>query len=126
MWIIHAITGSGITVGERVKIPDALIPADARVEMDAKVAAGYFTDGDFVELDGPLLSRDDVAAGELRFGAADPRRHIAIDARQREVVRDARSGAFAEHSVRPSFCARAWRAGAGRQPEADGRFGCVA
>ena len=40
-----AITGSGIEVDERVKIPDALIPADARVEMDAKVAAGYFTDG---------------------------------------------------------------------------------
>ncbi len=39
-----AITGSGIEVGERVKIPDALIPADARVEMDAKIAAGYFTD----------------------------------------------------------------------------------
>jgi GTP cyclohydrolase II len=40
-----AITGSGIEVGERIKIPDALIPADARVEMDAKIAAGYFTDG---------------------------------------------------------------------------------
>jgi GTP cyclohydrolase II len=39
-----AITGSGIEVGERIKIPDALIPADARVEMDAKIAAGYFTD----------------------------------------------------------------------------------
>jgi len=40
-----AITGSGIEVGERVKIPDELIPADAKVEMEAKVAAGYFTDG---------------------------------------------------------------------------------
>ena len=40
-----AITGSGVEVGERVKIPDRLIPADARVEMQAKVAAGYFTDG---------------------------------------------------------------------------------
>ncbi len=40
-----AITGSGIEVGERVNIPDALIPADARVEMDAKMAAGYFTPG---------------------------------------------------------------------------------
>jgi GTP cyclohydrolase II len=40
-----AITGSGIAVGERVKIPDELVPADARVEMDAKIAAGYFTDG---------------------------------------------------------------------------------
>jgi len=41
-----AITGSGIEVGERVKIPDDLIPADAKVEMDAKKAAGYFTDGE--------------------------------------------------------------------------------
>ncbi|MEF7615159.1 GTP cyclohydrolase II [Aquincola sp. MAHUQ-54] len=40
-----AITGSGIEVGERVKIPDALVPADAHVEIEAKIAAGYFTDG---------------------------------------------------------------------------------
>jgi GTP cyclohydrolase II len=40
-----AITGSGIEVGERVDIPDDLIPADAKVEMDAKKAAGYFTPG---------------------------------------------------------------------------------
>ncbi len=38
-----AIVGSGIDVGERVNIPDELIPADARVEIDAKMAAGYFT-----------------------------------------------------------------------------------
>ena len=41
-----AITGSGIEVGERIKIPDALVPADARVEIEAKIAAGYFTDGE--------------------------------------------------------------------------------
>jgi GTP cyclohydrolase II len=40
-----AITGSGIEVGERVNIPDELIPPDARVEIDAKMAAGYFTSG---------------------------------------------------------------------------------
>ncbi|WP_158307358.1 GTP cyclohydrolase II [Hoyosella subflava] len=40
-----AITHSGIEVGERVNIPDDLIPPDARVEMDAKMAAGYFTPG---------------------------------------------------------------------------------
>ena len=34
-----AITGSGIEVGERVKIPDELVPADAKVEMEAKIAA---------------------------------------------------------------------------------------
>jgi len=41
-----AIVAAGITVGERVPIPDALVPPDARVEMDAKLAAGYFTSGD--------------------------------------------------------------------------------
>ena len=35
---------SGIEVVERVAIPEGLIPADARVEMDAKKAAGYFTE----------------------------------------------------------------------------------
>jgi GTP cyclohydrolase II len=38
-----AITRSGIEVGERVSIPDDKIPQDARVEMDAKKAAGYFS-----------------------------------------------------------------------------------
>jgi GTP cyclohydrolase II len=41
-----AITGSGIEVGERVDIPPELIPADARVEIEAKLAAGYFTKGE--------------------------------------------------------------------------------
>jgi len=40
-----AIVGSGIDVDQRIPIPSELIPADARVEMDAKMAAGYFTDG---------------------------------------------------------------------------------
>lgn len=38
-----ALASQGITVGERVPIPDDLIPPDAKVEMDAKKAAGYFT-----------------------------------------------------------------------------------
>jgi len=37
-----ALVEQGIEVGERVPIPDDLIPRDARVEMDAKKAAGYF------------------------------------------------------------------------------------
>ncbi|MFC5523461.1 GTP cyclohydrolase II [Polaromonas jejuensis] len=40
-----AIIKAGIEIGERVNIPDSLIPEDARVEMDAKMAAGYFTPG---------------------------------------------------------------------------------
>ncbi len=38
-----ALTAQGIEVVEQVAIPEELIPADARVEIDAKVAAGYFT-----------------------------------------------------------------------------------
>ncbi len=39
-----AVVNAGISIGERVRIPRELIPKDARVEMDAKVAAGYYTD----------------------------------------------------------------------------------
>ena len=39
-----AVTASGISIGTRVKIPRELIPKDASGEMDAKVAAGYYTD----------------------------------------------------------------------------------
>ncbi|MEM7406725.1 MAG: GTP cyclohydrolase II [Pseudomonadota bacterium] len=39
-----ALSRSGITVGERLEIPAELIPDDASVEMDAKRAAGYFTE----------------------------------------------------------------------------------
>ena len=41
-----AIVKSGIEVVNRLSIPDELIPADAQVEMEAKKAAGYFTQGD--------------------------------------------------------------------------------
>jgi GTP cyclohydrolase II len=41
----EAVVRAGIEIVERVPIPDELIPPDARVEMDAKMAAGYFTEG---------------------------------------------------------------------------------
>jgi GTP cyclohydrolase II len=41
----EALARGGIEVVERVPIPPELVPEDARVEIDAKVAAGYFTDG---------------------------------------------------------------------------------
>ncbi len=40
-----AIVKSGISIGQRVKIPDELVPSDARVEIEAKIAAGYYTEG---------------------------------------------------------------------------------
>ena len=36
-----AIVEQGIPILERVPIPDELIPADSRVEIDAKIHAGY-------------------------------------------------------------------------------------
>ncbi|MBD2260733.1 GTP cyclohydrolase II [Pseudanabaena sp. FACHB-2040] len=48
----NAITKSGIEIVERVPIPDDLIPADARVEIEAKKAAGYYTG------EGPLSEED--------------------------------------------------------------------
>ncbi|MGB7085902.1 MAG: GTP cyclohydrolase II [Phormidesmis sp.] len=41
-----AVVQSGIEIVERVSIPEDLIPADAQVEMNAKKAAGYFTEGE--------------------------------------------------------------------------------
>lgn len=38
-----ALIAGGIEIGERVPIPDWLVPPDASVEMEAKKAAGYFT-----------------------------------------------------------------------------------
>ncbi|KAF9646291.1 hypothetical protein BDM02DRAFT_3118871 [Thelephora ganbajun] len=40
-----AIVGSGIPILKRYDLPDHLIPMDSRVEIDAKIAAGYFTTG---------------------------------------------------------------------------------
>ena len=38
-----ALVKGGVEIGERVPIPDWLVPDDASVEMEAKKAAGYFT-----------------------------------------------------------------------------------
>ena len=37
-----ALIAQGVEIGERVPIPDALVPADAHVEIAAKKAAGYY------------------------------------------------------------------------------------
>ncbi len=40
-----AIVGQGIEIVHRIPIPEDSIPEDARVEMEAKKAAGYYTEG---------------------------------------------------------------------------------
>lgn len=42
----NAITQSGIQIIQRIPIPDDLIPADAMVEIEAKKAAGYYSEGE--------------------------------------------------------------------------------
>ncbi len=39
----EAIVQSGISVNERVPIPESMIPEDSKVEIDAKIASGYFS-----------------------------------------------------------------------------------
>jgi GTP cyclohydrolase II len=39
----EAIVSTGIQIVERVPIPDGLVPPDAQVELQAKMAAGYYT-----------------------------------------------------------------------------------
>jgi GTP cyclohydrolase II len=53
---IDALTEAGITIGESVPLPDVLIPTDARVEIEAKLAAGY-RGGNAIHLDAPALGR---------------------------------------------------------------------
>ncbi|KAF2742238.1 GTP cyclohydrolase II [Sporormia fimetaria CBS 119925] len=46
-----AIVEQGIPIVERVPIPDEMIPADSRVEIDAKIQAGYFTTGNVMSME---------------------------------------------------------------------------
>jgi GTP cyclohydrolase II len=60
-----AITGSGIEVVERIPIPDDLVPADAQVEIQAKMAAGYFSDPSRLKVEPPESVRGrDLGAGD--------------------------------------------------------------
>jgi GTP cyclohydrolase II len=54
----EALTGSGIEVGERIAIPSSLVPKDASVEIEAKKAAGYFSEGDEAEKIECVVGRD--------------------------------------------------------------------
>jgi GTP cyclohydrolase II len=53
---IDALRDQGITVGETVPLPDGLIPTDARVEIEAKIAAGY-RGGEAIHIDSPSIGR---------------------------------------------------------------------
>lgn len=46
-----AIVDQGIPIHERIPIPDDMIPADSRVEIDAKIQAGYFTTGTVMSME---------------------------------------------------------------------------
>ena len=53
---INAVRDQGITIGETVALPEELVPADARVEIEAKVAAGYLG-GEAFRTDAPSIGR---------------------------------------------------------------------
>ena len=69
-----ALVGGGIEIGERVPIPDDLVPPDASVEMEAKKAAGYYTP-DGAPSGGAAEGRGRPGSGEiLRVARSDPPR----------------------------------------------------
>ncbi len=45
----NAITAAGIEIVKRIPIPEELVPQDAKVEIEAKKAAGYYTTGDVLD-----------------------------------------------------------------------------
>lgn len=46
-----AIVEQGIPIYERVEIPEEMVPEDSRVEIDAKIHAGYFTTGKIMTME---------------------------------------------------------------------------
>jgi GTP cyclohydrolase II len=54
----EALIASGIAVAERIPIPPELIPQDARVEIEAKKAAGYFSPDAAVDEAACVVGRD--------------------------------------------------------------------
>ena len=104
-----AITGAGIEVGERVQIPEDLIPADARWRWTPE-GGGYFTDGEF----GGRPSRRTRAAAsdERRCPAPRQRRSsssMAVRERSRNIAQavDARRAAhFPHRPCPPRRCGR--------------------
>lgn len=44
-----SITRHGIDIKERISIPEEMVPDDAQVEIDAKIAAGYYSEKDISE-----------------------------------------------------------------------------
>jgi GTP cyclohydrolase II len=53
---LNALRDQGITVGESVSLPEELIPADAHVEIEAKLAAGY-RGAETFHVDAPAIGR---------------------------------------------------------------------
>ena len=97
-----AIVGSGIEVDERVNIPDELIPDDARVEIDAKTAAGYFTPGPVPDADELRKAKGAAWMGDVTQivpdtdnpsgAASELRKTSAIRHRARLLLERARAG----------------------------------
>lgn len=51
-WMISnpALTNNSIPILERVELPESWIPADSRVEIDAKITAGKFCPHQFLSI----------------------------------------------------------------------------
>ncbi len=118
-----ALSAQGIAVGEQVAIPDDLIPADARVEMDAKKAAGYFAPDDSESTgrssrQGPRARRVmNEPPRSLRFAAPRGGAQCASGGRARTDERPARVA----HGERRTHAVRGDHGGGGARGHATSR-----
>src|SRR5262249_37338591 len=71
-----ALIRQGIAIDERVPLPDDMIPPDARVEIEAKLAAGYFAGerprGDYAGTVGRDLKEGLRGRGRIRRRRTSP------------------------------------------------------
>jgi len=100
-----AIVKAGIEVEQRLRIPDELVPLDAQVEIDAKMAAGYFTDGrvpDTGTLAKPKGTRTGVSAAGRPSAVAHLRRPATIRERCANILAAGLGGGLTHFRVEPS------------------------
>merc|ERR1712195_437293 len=63
----EAITGAGITVMQRVTLPEDYIKESMAVELEAKIASGYHSDSLSKDAMGGIMSLDSIRAQSQRL-----------------------------------------------------------
>ena len=79
-----AIVEQGIPIHERVPIPDDMIPEDSRVEIDAKIHAGYCKCMDVASIEVELTSLSSHERKDYDHGRTERRARPRVGGRRRK------------------------------------------